>query len=86
MESLSTDAQLVAAALSGSLSAFEALVLRHQDRLYLQALSYVHAKEEAQDALQDAFLKAFKQLEALKEHSRFSSWVGQIRCPPRRKE
>ena len=78
MESLSTDAQLVAAALSGSLSAFEALVVRHQDRLYLQALSYVHTKEEAQDALQDAFLKAFNQLEALKEHSRFSSWVGQI--------
>ena len=78
MESPSTDAQLVAATLSGSLSAFEALVLRHQDRLYLQALRYVRAKEEAQDALQDAFLKAFNQLENLQEHSRFPSWVSQI--------
>ena len=78
MESPSTDAQLVAAALSGRLSAFEALVLRHQDRLYMQALSYLGGEEEARDALQDAFLKAFSQLETLKEHSRFSAWVGRI--------
>ena len=78
MESPSTDAQLVAATLSGSLAAFEALVLRHQDRLYLQALKYMRAKEEAQDALQDAFLKAFNQLENLQEPSRFPSWVSQI--------
>ena len=78
MESPSTDAQLVAATRSGSLSAFEALVLRHQDRLYLQALRYMRAKEEAQDALQDAFLKAFNQLENLEEHSRFPFWVSQI--------
>ena len=78
MESPSTDAQLVAATRSGSLSAFEALVLRHQDRLYLQALRYMRTKEEAQDALQDAFLKAFNQLENLEEHSRFPFWVSQI--------
>ena len=78
MESPSTDAQLVAAILSGRLSAFEALVVRHQDRLYLQALSYLRGEEEAQDALQDAFLKAFDQLEALKEPSRFPAWVGRI--------
>ena len=76
--STATDAQLVAATLSGSLAAFEALVLRHQDRLYLQALRYMRAKEEAQDALQDAFLKAFNQLENLQEHSRFPSWLSQI--------
>ncbi len=78
MESPSTDAQLIAAALSGRLSAFEALVVRHQDRLYLQALSYLRVREESQDALQDAFLKAFRQLETLKEPSRFPAWVGQI--------
>ncbi len=78
MKSISTDAQLVAAALAGSLSAFEALVVRHQHRLYLQALRYVHTREEAQDALQDAFLKSFSQLEALKDRARFSSWVGQM--------
>ncbi len=78
MESPSTDAQLVAAILSGRLSAFEALVVHHQDRLYLQALSYLCGEEEARDALQDAFLKAFDQLEALKEPSRFPAWVGRI--------
>ena len=78
MESPSTDAQLIAAALSGRLSAFEALVVRHQDRLYLQALSYLRGRDEAQDALQDAFLKAFRQLETLKEPSRFPAWVGRI--------
>jgi len=78
MESPSTDAQLVAATLSGSLSAFEALVLRHQDRLYLRALRYMRTKEAAQDALQDAFLQAFNQLESLKDHSRFPFWVGRI--------
>ena len=60
MESPSTDAQLVAAILSGRISAFEDLVVRHQKRLYMQALSYLRVEEEAQDALQDAFLKAFR--------------------------
>ena len=78
MESPSTDAQLVVAALSGRLSAFEALVVRHQDLLYLQALSYLRAEEDARDALQDAFLKAFRQLGTLKEPSRFPAWVGRI--------
>ena len=78
MESPSTDAQLVAATLSGRLSAFDALVVRHQNRLYLQALSYLRAEEDARDALQDAFLKAFRQLETLKEPSRFPAWVGRI--------
>ena len=34
-------------------------MVRHQKRLYMQALSYLRVEEEAQDALQDAFLKAF---------------------------
>ena len=78
MDNPLTDAQLVAAALSGSLSAFEALVVRHQHSLYVQAMSYMHVKEEAQDAVQDACLQAFDRLETLKEHSRFSPWIGRI--------
>lgn len=78
MDNSLTDAQLVAATLSGSLSAFEALVIRHQHHLYVQAMSYVHIKEEAQDAVQDACLQAFDQLESLQEHARFSPWIGRI--------
>ena len=44
----------------------------------MQALSYLRSGEEARDALQDAFLKAFDQLEALKEPSQFPAWVGRI--------
>jgi len=79
MENPSTsDARLVAAALSGSLSAFEALVVRHQGSLYLHALSYMRVQEEAQDVLQDAFLRAYNHLHELREPSRFSAWLGQI--------
>lgn len=79
MESPSTsDARLVAAALSGSLSAFETLVVRHQGHLYRHALSYLGAREEAEDVLQDSFIKAFDQLHELREPSRFSSWLSQM--------
>jgi RNA polymerase sigma-70 factor, ECF subfamily len=75
---LATDAQLVCATLGGSLAAFERLVLRHQGRLFLQAMSYVRVKEEAQDAVQDAFLMAYSQLHTLKEPAKFPSWTARM--------
>ena len=78
MEKPTTDARLVAAARSGDLAAFETLVKRHGSRLFRQALGYLRADEDARDALQEAFLKAFVRLDALEDPSRFLPWVGRI--------
>ena len=67
MDKPSTDAPLVAAARSGNLAAFETLVTRHGNRLFRQALGYLHADEDARDALQDAFLTSFIRLDALED-------------------
>lgn len=78
MEKPSTDSQLVAATRSGNLAAFEALVTRHGNRLFRQALAYLHAEEDARDAVQDAFLTSFIRLDSLADPPRFPSWVSRI--------
>ncbi len=78
MDRPSTGAQLADAARSGNLAAFETLVARHGNRLFRQALGYLHAAEDARDALQDAFLTSFIRLDALEDPSRFLSWVSRI--------
>ena len=53
------DAGLVAIAQSGDLDAFEDLVNRHSRRVYRALVGVVGSFDEAQDATQETFLKAF---------------------------
>lgn len=76
METNLTDSDLVASTLSGSVSSFEALVLRYQQVLFRQALQYVGQKEDAEDALQEALLKAYQSLPKLKDHGKFIAWMS----------
>ena len=78
MEKPSSDSQLVDAARSGSLAAFETLVTRHGNRLFRQALAYLHVEEDARDAVQEAFLTSFTRLDSLADPPRFLSWISRI--------
>ena len=78
MEKPSTDSQLVDAARSGNLAAFETLVTRHGNRLFRQALAYLHVEEDARDAVQEAFLTSFTRLDSLADPPRFLSWISRI--------
>ena len=75
MDTIHSDGELVQASLKGQLSAFEYLVRRYQDVLFRNALCYVHRPEDAQDMVQDAFLKAFEELSTLDNPEKFGGWM-----------
>jgi RNA polymerase sigma-70 factor, ECF subfamily len=69
---------LVSAAQSGSSAAFGELWEIYSPRLYRRLLSITKNREDAQDALQDAFLHAYRALPAFEGRSSFYSWLTRI--------
>ena len=72
------DVALVHAAKEGSVIAFEELVKRHESRMFRIAQNLLHNREDAQDVVQDAFLKAFQKLWQFQARSKFSTWLTRI--------
>ena len=72
------DQDLVSQVLSGNLQAFEDLVRRHDRRVYRVTLAITQNKEDAEDAMQDAFLKALEHLNQFAGNARFSTWLTRI--------
>jgi RNA polymerase sigma-70 factor (ECF subfamily) len=72
------DLDLVHATQDGDVSAFEELVERYDRRLLRIAEHITHNREDSQDAVQEAFLKAFQHLGDFREDSRFSTWLFRI--------
>jgi len=72
------DFEIVARVRNGETEAFEELVRKHGRRVYRSLLAIVGNAEEAEDALQDAFLKAFQHLSRFEGRSRFSTWLVRI--------
>ncbi|MEX2374672.1 MAG: RNA polymerase sigma factor [Dehalococcoidia bacterium] len=70
--------QRVTRARSGELSAFEALMRENNQRLYRACRSILRDPDEAEDAVQTAYLTAYTRLDQLKEASRFGAWVMRI--------
>ena len=69
---------LVHASKNGDVAAFEQLVKRYDRKLLRIAQSVTHNREDSQDAVQEAFLKAFKHLGEFREDSKFSTWLIRI--------
>src|SRR5438034_4963545 len=72
------DLALVHACNSGDAAAFEELVKRYDSKLFRVAQHITHNREDAQDAVQDAFLKVFRKLTQFRENSQFSTWLIRI--------
>jgi RNA polymerase sigma-70 factor (ECF subfamily) len=72
------DFEIVARVKNGDTEAFEELVRKHGRRVYRSLLGILGTPEEAEDALQDAFLKAFQHLPNFEARSRFSTWLVRI--------
>jgi RNA polymerase sigma-70 factor (ECF subfamily) len=70
--------QLVAAARSGSAVAFAKLREIYAQRVYRKLLTITKNREDAEDALQDTFLRAYKALPTFEERASFSTWVTRI--------
>ena len=72
------DEQLVQRAQRGDRFAFEALVERHQARLYTLAARVLGSREDAADAVQEALLRAWLGLPKFRGGARFSTWLYRI--------
>jgi len=72
------DEVLVAEAKSGSSLAFRELYERHRIRTYGAALRVLRNREDAEDAVQRCFQRAFTNLSRFREESAFSTWVTRI--------
>ena len=74
----SEEATLLASARAGDLAAFESLVMPHWRPLLRLTERILRNREDAEDAVQTAFLDAFRNLRGFQERSRFSSWLMRI--------
>ena len=73
-----SEAILVEAAKSGNHSAFEELWARHSDTAFRSAYRILGNREDAEDTLQDAWMKAFVHLKTFDGRSKFSTWLTRI--------
>lgn len=73
-----TDEQLVDAARLGDERAFSELFTRHRGRLLSVALQYRVTAQDAEDAVQQAMLKAWQALEGFRGESRFATWITRV--------
>ena len=73
-----SDLAIINRVLDGDVDAYAHLVDRHYERCARIALRIVGNREDAEEAVQDAFLRAFKALGAYEERERFSAWLTHI--------
>jgi len=73
-----TDEELVERVQAGDVEAFGALVERYEDRLLRYARKFLYEHMEAQDCVQNAFLKAYENIKSFNSSHKFSPWLYRI--------
>src|SRR5437868_11182194 len=71
-------ALLVQRTLSGDSAAFEQIILRYERRVFSLSMKLLGSAEDAQDAAQDVFLRAFKYLHRLDIRKSIEPWLMQM--------
>lgn len=77
-EPRTSDTGLVGRALAGDPTAFATLVERYERSLYTLAVRTLRDREEARDATQEAFVKAYRSLRTFRPEAKFSTWIFSI--------
>jgi RNA polymerase sigma-70 factor (ECF subfamily) len=77
-EPVSDELALVQAAKGGDLGAFEQLVKRYDRNVFRIAQHITNNREDAEDVVQDAFLKAYENLGQFQGQSKFYTWLVRI--------
>jgi len=72
------DILLVKKVQAGDNNAFGKLVLKYQKQVYEKAYSFTHNVEDANDLVQDIFIKTFKAIDTFQGDSAFYTWLYQI--------
>lgn len=70
-----TEAETIAAILTGETQLYHELVHPYERSVYLLALSYLKNEADAEDVAQEAFVRAFRNLASFRAESKFSTWL-----------
>lgn len=73
-----TDERVVERVLDGDTGAFEVIMRRHNRLLYRVAMSILRNDAEAEDVIQDTYVRAFEHLSQFAGRSKFSTWLTRI--------
>ena len=73
-----SDEELVELAQQGSRPAFASIIDRHKTSVFNLALRIVGNREDAEEAAQDAFVRAFRALDNFRRDAKFSTWLYRI--------
>ena len=69
---------MIASILAGETQLFHELIRPYERRVYAMALSFLHNEADAEDAAQEAFLKAFRNLAGFRGDAKFGTWLVSI--------
>jgi RNA polymerase sigma-70 factor, ECF subfamily len=72
------EAAMIASILAGNTHEFHELIRPHERSVYVMALSMLQNEADAEDAAQEAFLKAFRNLASFRGEAKFSTWLVSI--------
>lgn len=73
-----TDEEVVSQVLAGELAQYEILMRRYNQRLYRVARAILHDDAEAEDVMQDAYVRAYTNLKQFAGRSSFALWLTRI--------
>jgi RNA polymerase sigma-70 factor (ECF subfamily) len=77
-DQINSDEQLIQHCLNGEISAFQKLYDQHKEGLFNVAMRIHHNFQDAEDTLQETFVKIYKALPGFKGECKFSSWIYKI--------
>lgn len=73
-----TDQEIIQRVIAGERKAYAELIDRHKDKAMTLAVRMLKNRQEAEEALQDAFVRAFRALPSFEWKSSFSTWLYRI--------
>ena len=75
---LRDEPRMIASILAGNAQLFHELIRPYERRVYAMALSFLRNEADAEDATQEAFLKAFRNLPSFRGDAKFGTWLISI--------
>jgi RNA polymerase sigma-70 factor (ECF subfamily) len=75
---LRDEAQLIASIISGEAHLFHELIRPYERKVYVMALSFLKNEADAEDAAQEAFLRAYRNLASFRSEAKFGTWLISI--------
>jgi RNA polymerase sigma factor (sigma-70 family) len=77
-EQVTSDSEIIDEIINGKKEMYELLIRKYNQRLYRVAKGILWEEADIEDAIQDAYIKAYKNLSQFEKRSTFSTWITRI--------